>query len=353
MKQILMTGFPGFLATRLLRSLINHYNGASFILLVHPSQYEKAVERSKNLKNTEVKIGDITEPSLGFSQKDLESLRKNLTHVFHLAAIYDLAVPEHIAEDVNVNGTKNINDFVESIANLERYVYFSTAYVSGLRTGVIKETELEIGQTFKNHYEETKYKAEVLVKNLQDVPFTIIRPGITVGHSESGETDKFDGPYFIMRFLDKISHLPVPYIGKSEALFNVVPVDYIIQATTFLSYSEKAKGKTFHLTDPRPYAARDLYRMICEELLGKRPIWTVPTKLVEFCLSFSAFRKFFGVEKEAIEYFRCTSEYDASVAKEILEEGGVICPDFKEYVGKIVRYYKRNRDDEEKRINVT
>ncbi|WP_010283954.1 SDR family oxidoreductase [Bacillus timonensis] len=353
MKHILITGFPGFLATRLLHALMEKYEGAHFVLLVHPSQFGVATDRIKGLDNVEVKIGDITEETLGFSKEDREELREKLTHVFHLAAIYDLAVPQPIAEKVNVDGTRNVNMFVQTIQPLERYVYFSTAYVSGHRTGLIKEDELQMGQQFKNHYEETKYKAEVLVHELQNFPFTIIRPGITVGNTESGETSKFDGPYFIMRMLDRIRFMRIPYLGKGDVLFNVVPYDYLINATVYLSEAEAAKGKTFHLTDPDPHQARDLYRMICEELLGKKPTWTISPKLVEFGLSFSFIRKFLGVEKEAVEYFKCRAQYDASDAKKVLLEGGVACPNFKDYVGNIVTYYKQHRHDQDKKIHIT
>ncbi|MCC3358416.1 SDR family oxidoreductase [Bacillus sp. REN16] len=352
MKHVLMTGFPGFLATRLLHALMQKYEGSHFVLLVHPSQLELANERIQGLDRIELKIGNITDRSLGLSNEDREQLKEKLTHVFHLAAIYDLAVPQPIAEKVNVEGTKNINQFVLTLLNLERYVYFSTAYVSGNRTGLILETELQKGQQFKNHYEETKYKAEILVQELKDVPYTIIRPGITVGHSESGETSKFDGPYFIMRILDRIRFMPIPYLGKGNVLFNVVPYDYLINATVYLSGTETAKRKTFHLTDPNPHQARELYRLICEELLGKKPTWTISPKLVEAGLSFSFLRKYFGVEKEAVEYFRCPTEYDATDAKKVLEEGGLSCPDFKDYVRNIVMYYKQHRHDKDKKIHI-
>lgn len=353
MKYVLMTGFPGFLATRLLQALMQKYESAHFVLLVHPNQFEIANARIKGLDNFEVRIGDITDESLGFSKDDRELFREKLTHVFHLAAIYDLAVPKPIAEKVNVLGTKNMNQFVQTLQHLERYVYFSTAYVSGDRTGVILETELQMGQQFKNHYEETKYKAEVLVQGLQDVPYTIIRPGITVGNSESGETSKFDGPYFIMRILDRIRFMPIPYLGKGDVLFNVVPYDYLINATVYLSGAEMANRKTFHLTDPNPHQARDLYRMICEELLGKKPTWTISPRLVELGLSISFIRKFMGVEKEAVEYFRCRAQYDARDAETVLEEGGLTCPDFKDYVGNMVKYYKQHRHDQDKKIHIT
>ncbi|WP_231563823.1 SDR family oxidoreductase, partial [Anoxybacillus sp. KU2-6(11)] len=84
----------------------------------------------------------------------LHMLAQSVTHVFHLAAIYDLAVPEDIARMVNVEGTKQVNEWVSFLPHLQRYVYFSTAYVSGTRQGVIFEHELDKGQSFKNHYEK-------------------------------------------------------------------------------------------------------------------------------------------------------------------------------------------------------
>ncbi|MDM5336574.1 SDR family oxidoreductase [Fictibacillus enclensis] len=347
-----ITGFPGFLASMLLKEMLKRYKECEFVLLVHPSQIEKAKDLAANRPNVRLFTGDITKAGLRLSPEQTDWLKNHITHVFHLAAVYDLAVPEQIAANINITGTRNINAFVKELPHLARYVYFSTAYVSGKRTGLIKEDELDAGQTFKNHYESTKFAAEKLVAELDGVPYTIIRPGVVVGHSKTGETIKFDGPYFIMRFLDKLRYVPVPYLGKSEALFNVVPFDYIIDATLCLAESDDAVNKVFHLTDPSPYESRKLYRMICEELIGKAPSWTIPPAVVEFMLSFSFFRRFFKVEKEALEYFRCACQYDAANTSKVLAKAGVQCPDFKDYVSSMVAYYKENRKDPEKLVYI-
>ena len=91
-------------------------------------------------------------------------------------------------------------DLCPAAERLERLAYVSTAYVAGKRTGVVYEHELVMGQDFKNHYESTKFQAEVWVRELLDpVPTTILRPAIVVGDSRTGETEKFDGPYYILR----------------------------------------------------------------------------------------------------------------------------------------------------------
>src|SRR5690606_29093541 len=117
----------------------------------------------------------------------------------HLAAVYDLSVAKDFAFKVNVTGTKNIISL--ALKNKASLHYVSTCYVSGNYPGIFSEGQLVEGQTFHNYYEETKYLAEVAVQEAieQGLIATIYRPGIVVGHSLSGETQKFDGPYYIFQ----------------------------------------------------------------------------------------------------------------------------------------------------------
>ena len=80
----------------------------------------------------------------------------------------------------------------------------STAYVAGDRTGSVYEHELVVGQGFKNHYESTKFQAELWVRQRMDeIPTTVYRPAIVVGDSQNGETEKFDGPYYVLRTISR------------------------------------------------------------------------------------------------------------------------------------------------------
>ena len=79
--------------------------------------------------------GDIAQPLLGIPRDVYDGLVMEITHVWHLAAIYDLAVPLQAAYRVNVLGTASVLDFCEDCELLERLDYISTCYVSGDRTG--------------------------------------------------------------------------------------------------------------------------------------------------------------------------------------------------------------------------
>ena len=180
-----LTGFPGFIAGRLLRRLAT--DGGRFLLLVQPGFVERAEAELKTIveqtgrsaSHFAVLQGDITEPDLGLSRGGLETARSQSTILFHLAAIYDLAVARDTAMRVNVEGTRNVNNFVRSLPHLRHYHYVSTCYIAGKRTGVILEPELRHEAGFRNYYEETKYLAEIEVDALKtELPITIHRPAV-------------------------------------------------------------------------------------------------------------------------------------------------------------------------------
>ncbi|MCF6136140.1 SDR family oxidoreductase [Pseudalkalibacillus berkeleyi] len=347
-----MTGFPGFLATKMVEYISEQEPKSTFYLLVHPSQVEKAdtvVKQFEENSRFTILQGDITKENLGLKGIELD----RVTHVFHFAAIYDLAVALEVAELVNVTGTERVLNWLETLPSLKRFVYFSTAYVSGDRVGTVYEDELVEGQGFKNHYESTKYEAEILVQGkMESIPTTIIRPGIVVGHSQTGETVKFDGPYFIMRFLDKFSRLPIPYIGHGRVPVYLVPVDYILEAVYHFTHLEKSEGKVYHLTDPNPSEARALYKEIVGHLLNKQPTWFLPTSFVSGMLRISKFRRWVQVERETIDYFQCETYYDTTNTINDLQGSGIECPTFNEYAGNIVKYYKEARHDQDKAVPV-
>ncbi|MDQ3720132.1 MAG: SDR family oxidoreductase, partial [Actinomycetota bacterium] len=212
----LVTGYPGFIGSRLVGALIDDDPELRIVALVEPRLAATAREQAP--ERVEVIEGDIADRRLKLSDADYERLAAEVTQVYHLAAIYDLAVPIEVAQAVNVDGTGNVLDLCLACERLERLHYVSTAYVAGLRTGVVYEHELSLGQRFKNHYESTKFQAEVWVRQQMDrVPTTTYRPAVVVGDSQTGETMKFDGPYYMLRVISRSQRLgqPIPRFGRA------------------------------------------------------------------------------------------------------------------------------------------
>ncbi|MBM7622230.1 thioester reductase-like protein [Bacillus tianshenii] len=356
------TGFPGFICQELVKEVLKEENRLKkLFLLVLPTMKNQAITVIQKLEQQYPNIsftlieGDITQPDLMIKDEDLAILKQEVHFVFHLAAVYDLAVKKEIAYQVNVNGTKQVLDLLKKLTNLKRFIYFSTAYVAGLREGKIYEHELMHSSGFKNHYEHTKYLAEVLVEDEKRViPTTIIRPGIVKGHSQTGETNKFDGPYFMLNFLDALKFLPfIPHLGKGEAEFNVVPIDYIVKGTCHLAYSEKAEGKTLHLTNPSPISIREAYSIATEILLQKAPKGSIPLSLAKSFLRVPTARKWLKVERQALDYFTWKGSFECPEAKGILSDTNIHCPSFKETADCMVKYYNQHKSDELKHVQIS
>ncbi len=348
---ILVTGFPGFIGERLVAKLLADDGDARVTALVEPRMTARAETVAAQLGQGRVEVlpGDIADRRLALASEDYERLAAETELVYHLAAIYDLAVPLELAQKVNVEGTGNVLAFCDHCERLERLHYVSTAYVSGQRTGVVYEHELTLGQSFKNHYESTKFQAEVWVREALDrVPATIYRPAIVVGDSLTGETQKFDGPYYMLRSIAVAERrgMPIAQYGLAEAPFNVVPVDFIVNALAAAPRDPGTVGETLHLVDPEPITASEVLTLLAHEYAGRGPSYRLPPGLVTRVLRSKRVRDAFaGVPGEAIRYLNHPVSYDTRRADELLERHGLRAPRFEDYVGPVVRFFTDHEDD--------
>lgn len=343
---IFITGFPGFIATRLVQRLAGE--GAQFTLLTQPAfvalaraaAAEIASETGVAAEKLRIVEGDITQPDLGLSAAELESARRETTVVFHLAAIYDLAVAEDIARRVNVEGTRNVNNFAKSVAHLKRYHYVSTCYVAGKRKGLIREAELPHDAGFRNYYEETKYLAETTVEALKpELPVTIHRPAVVCGDSHTGETAKYDGIYYLIHYLRKWpGGLTRLNIGNREVCLNLVPIDFLIDAMVVIAEDDRAIGTTVQLADPDPLTTHQLFDEISKAIGGRDSFATVPAGIVYPTLMLPLAPKITGLPHSAVPYFFLEQTYDTTRARQLLEPHNIHCPKFPDYVGALVNF---------------
>jgi thioester reductase-like protein len=346
-----LTGFPGFIGRRLVRSLLDLDPETRVVALVEDRMLPAAEQAAAAIDPTRIELltGDIAVRGLGLAPTDWERLRAEVTHVYHLAAIYNLAVPLELAQRVNVGGTGNVLELCVAAERLERLMYVSTAYVAGVRRGVVYEHELSLGQRFKNHYESTKFQAELWVRQLMDrVPTTVLRPAIVVGDSRSGETEKFDGPYFLLRTIAQAHRggRAVPQFGRAQATFNVVPVDYVVAAAVALASDPAAAGETLHLVDPEPLPTRELVRQLSREYAGREPKGKLPPVLAANSLRLPPVRRMLGnAPHQSIVYLNHSVTFDTRRALDLLEPHNLRPPAFGEYVRPMVRFFREHEHE--------
>jgi len=346
----LITGFPGFIASRLLERLA--MKDAKFLLLVQPVLIgaatqeiaELALKTGRSSEDFTIVTGDISAPDLALSTHDLDLARSETTRIFHLAAIYDLAVPRDLAQHVNVSGARNMNEFARSLRALRQYHHVSTCYVAGKREGRILETELRHDAGFRNFYEESKYLAELEVESgKHELPITIHRPAVVCGDSKTGETAKYDGVYYLINYLLQWpGALSLLNIGNHVVSLNLVSVDFVVEAMSALSMDDAAIGKTVQLADPNPLTTYQLFNAIAKSINGGRSRITVPPSWVQFFLMLPPSPKITGLPHHGVPYFFVKQTYDSTQAQQLLEPHGIHCPPFASYVDTIVEYAARH-----------
>jgi len=359
---VLFTGFPGFLGSALLRRVLSRGDGP-VACLIQPRYRDLAEERAREIvaevggdgsgsgdggdpPAVHLYEGDVTEPDLGIgSALDDPDLLAGVDEVYHLAAVYDLSVDADLAEAVNVRGTEHVLGACERLG-VDRLHYVSTCYVSGRYDGVFTADRLREGQSFNNHYEASKHRAEVAVRErmADGLPATVYRPAIAVGDSETGETDKLDGPYNLLRLLLAQPRrlavaLSVP--GAAETELNVVPRDYVVDAITELSGRPETVGETYQLCDPDPLTV-PAFVAAMSDAAGRRTV-TVPTpKSVAKAAARLLSARAVDVEPATIDYFDHPTRYRCPNAREALAGTDIAVPPFESYVDRIVAFAREN-----------
>lgn len=347
---LLMTGFPGFLGSALLPRLLARRPESRAVCLVQGQYLATAEERTRELEVTEPETtgrielvaGNVTVPGLGLSPEVRSSLDA-VTEVWHLAAVYDLHVAHELARRVNVGGTAHVLELCWSLPSPPRLHYVSTCYVSGRFAGEFAEDALDEGQAFRNHYESTKFTAELLVRQSMNrgLPATVYRPGIVVGDSETGETQKFDGPYYFASFLQRQGPVAlVPRLADPDRVrVYLVPRDFVVSAMDELSVLDESVGRTYALADPQAPTAREIVDAFADRL-GKRVVWVpmFPGLARAAIDTVPGASRLLGLPGELVDYFASPTTYSTANTQRDLAGTGVECPPFSGYVDRLLHF---------------
>jgi nucleoside-diphosphate-sugar epimerase len=284
---IALTGATGFLGSHLMAGMIT--KGYNIIVFGRPAKNESLKGRIfrllkwfgvDNMSDQVTCIDtDLSQDNLGISTGEYSRLRSVVDSVIHCAS--DTSFSESKREKVmaaNINNLKGILEFSKN-AHVNFFHYISTTYVAGTGVTYCKET-LSSVKTFTNVYEESKAAAENIISRFcdkNDIPFSIIRPSIVYGDSQTGRSLKFNALYFPVRsaqsirdiylndlmnngglkaakngiFIDKEGYLflPLKIYLPYEGDINIIPVDYFVNTTVKIIENCSING-IYHLTNP-------------------------------------------------------------------------------------------------------
>ncbi|GAA1957468.1 SDR family oxidoreductase [Amycolatopsis minnesotensis] len=269
MAKVLVTGAAGLVGAEVTARLAA--SGHEVLALVHRAT---ALVRNDGTAVTGAVSpvrGDVTRVRFGLSEADWTALRSSADLVVHCAAITDFGRQARRYEDVNVTGTAHALELGVPM------VHVSTAYVCGERHGVIAEHELETGQRFANAYEDSKFRAEQLVRKARadGVRVAVVRPSIVTGASRTGVVRDFKNLYVVLKLAveGKVNSIP----GHYDACLDLVPVDYVAAVVTeAVNRFDEAAGRTFHAVGG-PMALREVSDVLAEYPSCRVPRFVPPS----------------------------------------------------------------------------
>jgi len=360
MATFLVTGATGLIGRQFTRLLLARPDAERVALVVRASSRERLsalVDGWPHAERVSLVTGDLSEPLLGVSAEDRESLR-GVDHVVHLAALYDLTADDDASIKANVDGTQHVVDLAADLgAGCLHHV--SSVAVAGDHAGLFTEDMFDVGQRLVTPYHRTKFEAEKLVREQHEVAWRVYRPAVVVGNSQTGEMDKIDGPYYLFPAISRLAGLPdVPIVGPDLGDTNVVPVDYVAKALLELVTTDGLDGRAFHLVNPEPQPVVSVYNAFARAAgaptitaqLGDRVSKGIVglVKLSEhipgFTIARDAVMERLGIPPVLLETIAFPSVFASAETRKALAGTGVEVPRLEDYAATLWRYWREHLD---------
>jgi thioester reductase-like protein len=292
---------------------------------------------------------DIEQRDLGLTPAARDSLAEQVTDIVHAAASVSFTLPLDRSREINVEGTRRMLELAELCrrrGGIEHFSYISTAYVAGTHKGEFREDDLDVGQHFRNPYEQSKFEAERLV-HAEDgrLPIQVFRPSIVVGERTTGWTPAFNVLYSPLKAFVRGSLPALP--ARRSAPVDVVPVDYVADAVFELTRDPVDGASTYHLVaGPRATSVGRLIELSAKAVGQRRPVVIPPglfRRLMYPVLVRSSDRLRRGLERTKVffPYFAMEVSYENPHARSRLEPAGIEVPPIESYFGRLVDYADR------------
>ena len=361
----LITGGTGFIGHNLIGELLEQKKKATIYVLVRKESKQKLDALKKQWGDGAKRVvpitGDLTKPMLGVPPKKRRELEGKIDHVFHLAAVYDLMADAESQVRVNVEGTQNVVNLAADI-KAKRFHHMSSIAAAGLYSGIFREDMFEEAHGLDNAYFRTKHDSESVVRRECKMPWRIYRPGIVVGHSETGVIDKIDGPYYFFKLIQKMRKMIpswMPTLGLEGGRINIVPVDYVVNATIFIAHKAKLDGQCFHLTDPKPKRIGEVLNLFARAAhapqmtmrIDARVFNYIPATITAGLRMLPPVRRItrhvmkdLGLPPDMMKFVNYPTKFDNRETEKALKGSGIMVPRLDDYAWRLWDYWERHLD---------
>lgn len=294
-------------------------------------------------RRVQILRGDIEQDRLGLDPRTWERVAAETTAVIHGAASVSFTLPIDEARNVNLEGTRRVLDLARK--SNARVDYVGTAYVAGDREGIAYEDELDVGQSFRNTYEQTKMEAEKLVRQRAgEQPIAMYRPSIIVGDSKTGRTASFKVLYWPLKLYAQGFARFVP--GRRSTPVDVVPSDYVVDAILAIRKRSDSLGQCYTLAAglDRDSTVGELTDLASEFFRVSKPLFVNPDYVLGWfrplvdLIPGGKYKHKLTTARVYTPYLNLKLRYDTRNAKNALHGTGIEVPPVHEYFQTLFRY---------------
>ena len=363
-----VTGATGFIGKRLVKKLLEHKGSVvHFLIRKESASKVDALSNYWGLNDTKGAVravpvfGDLTAKKLGVEADDVKKLKGQIDHFYHLAAVYDLGASEEEQITVNIDGTRNTVEFAKAIGAGHMH-HVSSIAAAGLYEGVFREDMFEEAENYDHPYFRTKHESEKIVRKECKIPWSVYRPAMVVGDSQTGEMDKIDGPYYFFKLIQRMRQfLPpwMPAIGLEGGRVNIVPVDFVVDALNHISHHHKVSGKCYHLVDPQGYRVGDVLDIFSKAahapkmnlFINAALLGFIPKSVKKGLMALapvrrirSAIMKDLALPEDMLTFVNYPTRFDCRDTLAALKNTNIACPNLHDYAWRIWDYWERHLD---------
>jgi NAD(P)-dependent dehydrogenase (short-subunit alcohol dehydrogenase family) len=363
--QYFVTGATGFIGKRLVKKLLAR-RGSTVYFLVRPGSEGKVADLLAHWGVSKARAiavsGDLTQKKLGVAADVIKGLKGKIDAFYHLAAVYDLGADEAAQIHVNVEGTRNAVAFAQAI-EAGHFHHVSSIAAAGLYEGVFREDMFNEAENLDHPYFMTKHESEKIVRTECKLPWTVFRPAMVVGDSQTGEMDKIDGPYYFFKLIQRMRQILPPWmpaVGLEGGRINIVPVDFVVNALDHISHSKHVlKGKCFHLVDPVGYRVGDVLAIFSKAahapkmnlFVNAALLGFIPRSVKKGLLALAPVRrvrnavmKDLGLPEDILTFVNYPTRFDCRETQAALKGTGIACPNLHDYAWRLWDHWERHLD---------